>query len=158
MGTSGFLVQFAGKNLEAMKSQQRASLSCTQQVAAWLYAQSLNATKKRVISIKRAASQPSNNRPMQHIEGLCYQDDWREHAVLCGVPEKAVFAEIQRLAAASGESGPVKMFVQLRRNLVVTAVFDDLTKNVLTQAECELMDGCCPATTRLYSNHQIPNQ
>lgn len=93
---------------------------------------------------------------MQHIEGLIYQDDWREHAVLCGVPDKQVFAEIEHLAVATGESGPKKLVVRLYRNLIITSVFDDLTKNVLTQAECELMDGCCPATTRIYSNHQTP--
>lgn len=95
---------------------------------------------------------------MQPIEGLHYQEEWTERAVLCGLPEEAVFEQIERIAYDFASTNPVKMTVSIYRDKVITTIYDELTNNVLTQAECELMDGSCPATTRIYVPHQVPTQ
>ena len=93
---------------------------------------------------------------MERLKGLNYPGEWREQAVLCGMPEPQVFDAIQQAAISQTVPGQIKLWVKLYRDRVITVVYDNLTKNVLTQAECQFIDGCCPPVTTILTGHQTP--
>lgn len=80
-------------------------------------------------------------------KGLIYDGDWQEIAEVCGAADAEIWATIEQARDIANDPGPVRMLVSLCGQVVVTTLYNELTKIVLAQAETVLPDGCCPPTT-----------